>query len=139
MITCSENITIAKNLEETYKIAEQYPRFVDFYQKKEIVHSDEIRSEVKIESSFFGLKFSWVGAGIKEKNKKITWTQLEGLLKGMKAEWLFFALDGKTRVDLIVTYSSPIPLWESLAAFIFIKKTIPKILNCFKTACHNAP
>jgi len=135
MITCSKSIIIPKDVKKTYQIAERYPEFVDFYKKKEIIRADEFHSEVQIESMFCGLKFAWKGKGIKEKNGKITWIQSKGLLHGMKAEWLFFPLGQETRVTLTVNYFSPIPLWESVASVLFIKKTIPKLLNCLQNAC----
>lgn len=138
MITCSEHITISKDLKKTYEVAERYPEFIDFYKKKEIIHMDETHSEVKIESLFCGLKFSWEGNGIKDKYHKITWVQSKGLLKGMKAEWFFCDLPGKTQVTLNVTFCSVLPLWEHIAAFLFIRKTLPRILSCLKVACERS-
>lgn len=137
MATYERSIWISKNLNETYKIAERYPEFIDFYRKKEIVYEDETHSGVKIESIFWGLKFTWEGRGVKEKNKKITWTQSKGLLRGMKAEWIFSNSGGPTRVTLIISYQSHIPIWEHIAVLVFIRKTVPRILNCLQTACEH--
>jgi len=135
MITCSHDVIIQRDISEVYKVAERYPEFVDFYRKKKIVRMDDFYSEVQIESMFCGLKFAWEGKGVKERNSKITWVQSKGLLNEMKAEWLFFAMDQGTRVTLKASYSSPILFWEYVASILFMKKTIPKILNCLQNAC----
>ena len=136
MVSISKEVMISQNLEPVYAMAEQYPKFIGFYKTKEIVHSDENSSRVKIESKFCGLKFSWEGKGIKEKNRKIEWIQSKGLLNGMRAEWLFLKSEDKsTRVVLTVTYSSPVLFWEEVASFLFIRRTVPKILSCLKAAC----
>ena len=135
MVTFTNSVVISKPLEQTYMVAEQYPKFVDFYKDREIINSDDYTSEVRVSSVFLGLKFIWKGMGIKERNKKLTWVQSEGLLSGMRAEWIFAAIPQGTNVTLQVTYDSKSPFWDKIASVIFIRKTVPKILQCLKVAC----
>lgn len=135
MLTCSGSVLISKELKQVYEIAERYPTFVDYYKRKEIICSDEKYSEVRIEANFLGFSFVWEGKGAKERNNRIAWTQSKGLLKGMKADWMFFEVGHSTRVSLTATYESSIPLWEHVAMLLFIRNTVPKVLGCLKIAC----
>lgn len=135
MVSCSKSILVSKELKRVYEIAERYPNFVDYYERKEIIFSDEKCSEVRITASFFGFPVTWEGKGVKERNKSISWMQSKGLLKGMRADWVFSEIDQGIRVSLTATYESRIPLWGPIAEFLFIRKTVPKVLECFKTAC----
>ena len=51
-------------------------------------------------SSFYGIVLHWEGEGIKNKNKSINFTQTKGLLKGLRADWMFEPQDNKTKVTI---------------------------------------
>lgn len=136
MANYSCNAVIDLNIKKTYEIAETYPLFISFYKHKEIVCSTPEMQKVKISSSFLGFSFSWEGEGVKEKYNKIVWIQSKGLLKGLRAEWNFLDQGPeRTLVTLSVTYNNSISFWSDLAKIIFIKPTIPKILQSLKVAC----
>jgi ribosome-associated toxin RatA of RatAB toxin-antitoxin module len=136
MITCVET-HISKPIADVYHVAEQYPLFVRFYKKKEILDSNETNCKVRISSTFFGLTTHWEGAATKNKNHSILWLQTKGLLKGLTVDWLFKSINNsETEVTLKAEFVSYNKLFDFLAKKILIEKTLKKVVLELKKATY---
>ena len=92
-------IIINAPIEKTYRTAENYPLFVKAFREKKILWNTELASKVRITNDFFAIPLTWEGESIKRKIKQIDWVQTSGLLKGLRANWLFNSIDdGQTEV-----------------------------------------
>ncbi|OGX23599.1 MAG: hypothetical protein A3J51_06680 [Omnitrophica WOR_2 bacterium RIFCSPHIGHO2_02_FULL_45_21] len=136
MFQSEKSIVIDRELEKVYAVAETYPRFVDFYKEKEIIFENQSKIVVKICSSFYGKILKWEGEGIKYKNKSIDFTQTKGLLKGLRATWLFEGLNKKsTRATIRTQFNFQFffgKLFEKVIGSLLIPKTTANILSCLK-------
>lgn len=136
MFRSERSVVIDADLEEVYATAETYPRFVDFYNEKEIVFENQDRIVVKISSSFYGKVLKWEGEGIKYKNESIDFTQTKGLLKGLKATWLFESLNkNSTRVIIRTQFNFQFflgRLLEKIIGNLLIPHTTTGILSSLK-------
>lgn len=140
MYRAERAIVIDENLEKVYAIAQTYPRFVDFYKKKDVIFENQEKIIVRMASSFYGMVLNWEGEGIKNKNKSINFTQTKGLLKGLSADWVFEPQDNKTKVTIKAELSSNSLLGEifgKLLGFLFVPNTLIKILSSLKNAAEN--
>lgn len=138
MFETESSIDIAGSLEKVYAIAETYPRFVPFYEIKEILFEDEEKIIVKISSSFYGIKLTWEGEGLKNKNNSINFIQTKGLLKGLKARWTFEDLKDNTvkvsirsQIDFIFFLGK---IFEKFLGVLLIPNTLKRILYSLKYA-----
>ena len=137
MIKTESSIEIQKPIDEVYKIAESYPRFVSFFHKREVVESTDRSLSVRVGMKRFGVNFEWEGEGQKEPARAIRFTQTKGLLKGMKANWFFDSEDNKkTKVSIKTSFEFKIPaigfiLEKSFSTFL-VERTTQKILNELK-------
>lgn len=96
-------------VESVYSVAENYPCFVSFYKRgSRIIFQDERQLKVEIHANLFKIfPTSWQGEGMKEKNKGLHFRQTKGLFKGLKADWSFEPIHGKTKVSITTTFSKP--------------------------------
>lgn len=143
MTETTESVIIDSKLENVYAIAETYPVFVSFYKVKEIIAENQERMAVRISSSFYGKILSWEGEGTKDKNKSIDFVQTKGLLKGLRAYWIFEDLKNKKVKVTISAKLDSYSLWgrifAKIIAVILIKKTTYRILQSLKKAAENNP
>lgn len=140
MYRAERAIVIDENLEKVYAIAQTYPRFVDFYKKKDVIFESREKIIVRMAISFYGMVLNWEGEGIKNKNKSINFTQTKGLLKGLSADWVFEPQDNKTKVTIKAELSSNSLLggiFGKLLGFLFVPNTLIKILSSLKNAAEN--
>lgn len=144
MTPTESTIEIKRPLPKVYETAERYPTFVSFFTKKKILCSDDSFLSVEVGMKRFGLLFEWAGEGLKEKNKAIYFIQTKGLLKGLKANWLFQALGERAaRVTIKTHFEKKMPLFgfllfEKMLGIFLVKKTTEKILSDLKKACEDA-
>ena len=135
MIVVKKEILINTGLEKVYRVAETYPCFVDGYKEKNILYQDDIKLNVKVTSTVFGLPLKWTGEGIKIKNKEINFIQKQGPLRGLEARWYFEKINGKTKVSIEARFKSDsmlMRLFEFCIAEFFVKKTLQRILKSLK-------
>lgn len=140
MYRAKRAIVIDENLEKVYAIAQTYPRFVDFYKKKDVIFESQEKIVVRMASSFYGIVLHWEGEGIKNKNKSINFTQTKGLLKGLRADWMFEPQDNKTKVTIRAELRFNSLLGEILErplGLLFVPNTLIKILSLLKNAVEN--
>lgn len=133
-------IVIDENLEKVYAIAHTYPRFVDFYKKKDVVFESQEKIIVRMASSFYGIVLNWEGEGIKNKDKSINFTQTKGLLKGLRADWVFEPQDNKTKVTIRAELRTNFWMGEmfgKILGSLFVPNTLIKILSSLKNAVEN--
>jgi len=131
MYESESSVLINDNLISVFKVAEKYPEFVNFYKAKSILYQDDKRLVVKIDHYIFGIPFRWKGEGIKNRYNEIRFRQIEGLLKGLEAHWLFRKENGKTKVTIKTNFSLNNPILKILEKPIgnlVIKRIIDKIL-----------
>lgn len=136
MFESESHILINDHLESVFQIAERYPEFVNFYEKKSILYQDDNKLLIEIKCYLFGIPFRWKGEGIKNRYKEIKFEQTDGLLKGLKAHWLFDKKNGWTKVSIKTKFSINNPafkiLEKSIGNFI-VKKITDKILIALRT------
>lgn len=137
MFKTSCSIIISAPLPFVYQTALTYPAFCSLYRPGScILRQDEKTVEVQINSTFLGKPLTWYGYGVKTKNRKIEYTQVSGLLKGLKAVWLFEQAMDKTKVSTMVTFQKgPWPLSFFLERFfgkLGVEPTIAQNLNDLK-------
>ena len=133
-------IVIDENLERVYAIAQTYPRFVNFYKKKDVIFESQERIVARMAYSFCGIVLSWEGEGVKNKNKSINFTQTKGLLKGLRANWIFEPQDNKTKVIIRseLRFNSFLgKICEKPLGFLFIPNILTKILLSLKNCAEN--
>lgn len=136
----SPKIIINRSIERVYRIAEQYPCFVDFFMKKDVIFSNDQRIAVEVSMRKFGIPFEWAGEGTKQKNKSIDFVQTKGLFKGLKAYWFFRAV---TEDSTVVTIQTSLPpqtskfkfLIKKLLSCLLVEGTTRRILESLKNAC----
>lgn len=71
----------------------------------------------------------------KNKNKSINFTQTKGLLKGLRADWMFEPQDNKTKVTIRAELRFNSLLGEILErplGLLFVPNTLIKILSLLK-------
>lgn len=131
-----KKVNIKASLLKTYEVAETYPLFVKPFREKKILWNTEAGSKVRITNIFFGIPLTWEGESKKKKNEFIAWIQTSGLLKGLRATWLFNAIDHE-QTEVIIqgeyTASGPRGLILNPLAPILIGKATSKILGYLKT------
>lgn len=135
MLETEKSTIINQNLEKVYAIAETYPEFVSFYKEKKILFQDERILTVKMSASFYGVVLTWKGEGIKTKNKSIEFSQTQGLLKGLKAIWIFERLENnltKVTIKTIINFNSIGKMFEKIIVNLLVSKTTSKILSSLK-------
>lgn len=131
MFESESHILINDNVETVFQIAERYPEFVDFYQKKSILYQDDDKLFIEIKCYIFGIPFRWTGEGIKSRYREIRFKQTNGLLKGLKAHWLFEKKNNKTEVIIKTNFSIRNPIFKILEKIIgnfIVKRITDKIL-----------
>lgn len=137
MSEVQDKILIETSLERAYETAENYPLFVEAFRRKEILYRDEKRARVKITNRLFGLPLSWEGKARKRRNQKIRWIQTRGLLRGLRADWLFIPYGEKaTEVSIRGRFRGS-GLWGrvlDLLAPLLISRTTKRILQALKDA-----
>jgi len=124
-------VLINDSLKSVFEIAEKYPEFINFYKRKSILYRDDKRLLIEINHYIFGIPFRWKGEGIKERYNEIRFRQIEGLLKGLEAHWLFREEDSKTKVTIKTNFSINNPILkilEKLIGDLIIKRITDKIL-----------
>lgn len=142
MAESEASIVVKRDIDSVFSVADTYPSFVDFYFNKQILDGDcsSVR-KVRMCARFFGnVIFCWEGTRTKcIKNSEIEWVQTEGLLKGLKAVWLFASQSGVTHVTLKCFYNPSVFLFGSLLGYLanvlFIHKTLPRLLSSLRVAC----
>lgn len=136
MFVSEKSIIIKGNLEKVYTIAETYPRFVPFYKKKEVLFENQEKIIVRISSIFYGKELSWEGQGIKNKNKSIDFIQTKGLLRGLRATWVFEDLrDDRVKVSIKTQLNFHFflgKIFEKILGNLLIPNTTTKILSSLK-------
>lgn len=128
-------IIINASVEETYKTAEDYPLFVKAFREKEILCKSEHASKVRITNNFFAIPLAWEGESVKTRNEQIDWVQTSGLLRGLRAKWVFNAIDdGRTEVLIRGDFSEKglRGIILTLLAPILIIKVVNRILTSLK-------
>jgi len=136
-----DSILVQAQVDRAYQVAEEYPLFVDAFEKKEILRRTDKRSHVRITNRFFNLPLTWEGKGFKRRNEKIAWLQTEGLLKGFKAEWRFIPQGEATEIVIRGLYKGAGPwgkLVEAIAPLLVTQGT-KKILHFLKLRAEQAP
>lgn len=140
MYQAERAIVIDEDLERVYAIAQTYPRFVNFYKNKDVIFESQEKIVARMAYSFYGIVFNWEGEGVKNKNKSINFTQTKGLLKGLRASWVFEPQDNKTKVIIRteLRFNSFFgKIFEKPLGFIFIPNTLTKILLSLKNSVEN--
>ena len=137
----SEEISIKSPISKVFAAAETYPLFVKSFKERKILSSSSTTSKVRITNIFLGIPLTWEGEGLKVKDKEIRWTQTRGLLKGLKANWLFQAHSNQiTRVVIQTTFIARQfsgHLLYRLSYFSSVK-TAKIILNALKITAEKA-
>lgn len=131
MYESESSVLINDNLKSVFEVAEKYPEFVNFYKRKSILYQDDKRLLVEIDHYIFGIPFRWKGEGIKDRYNEIRFTQIEGLLKGLEAHWLFRKENDKTKVTIKTNFTINNPLlriFERLIGNLIVRKITAKIL-----------
>lgn len=132
---------IKASLEKTYRTAENYPLFVESFQDKKIIWSDELSSKVRITNLFFKIPLTWEGEGKKIKNESIHWIQTSGLLKGLRASWIFKPNE-KAGTEIVIKAAFSTKgvrrVFLNIVAPILIGKAVNRILVSLKKACENS-
>lgn len=135
-----DSILVQAKLDEAYRLAEEYPLFVDAFEKKEILHRTDKRSHVRITNRFFKLPLTWEGKGYKHRNERIVWLQTQGLLRGLKAEWIFIPQGDATEIVIRGRYKG-VGLWGTileLVAPLLLTQGIKQILHSLRLAAEKA-
>lgn len=130
-------ISINVPLEKVYQTAETYPLFVESFQDKRILSSNEEALRVRITNIFFNVPLTWEGEGKKKKNESISWIQTNGLLKGLRADWIFAPIeDSKTEVTIKGEFSAEgvTGIFLNFIAPALIAKATNRILKSLKLA-----
>ena len=142
MYETEKTLVINGNIGKVYAVAETYPMFVQFYKRKEIVFEDQERSVVRVSNSFYGIVLCWEGEGIKDRHKCINFTQTKGLLKGLKAQFIFEPVENnKTKVTIKAKLAFHFffgRVLEKILGNLLIPNTVAKISLSLKNAVENA-
>ena len=136
--TCS--IDIHKDAQGVFKVAETYPLFVTFFNKKIILQSSSAELNVRVGMNRYGINFVWEGIGRKEFPRRISFVQTKGLLKGLKAIWEFQQTGpGTCHASIHSEFTKKFPIIGSLVegplSKYLVEKTTVKILQELKKAC----
>lgn len=141
MFISERSILIDADVEKVYAVAETYPKFVSFYTQREILFENKEKVIVRMSSMFYGKEFTWEGEGFKNKNTSINFVQTKGLLKGLRAVWVFDKLkDNVTRVTIKTQLSFDSffsRLFEKILGYSLVTNTTTRILSCLKSAAEN--
>jgi len=131
----NSSIVINSSLEKVYKVAETYPKFVDFYEIKTILENNNSTIIIQAGYRLFGLPIRWKGVGKKEECKSIKYIQSAGLLRGMHADWKFFEVNvNNTRVTIDTKIEKLPVIFRVLKSLISsrVKQITDGILNDLK-------
>jgi len=141
MLTCEGSVLIDAPHEVVYRMAEQYPTFVSRFREKRIVSQDEKQLIVQVSSSLLGIPIHWRGVGVKEPMRSITFTQTQGLLKGLLASWSFTPAHQGTEVKIRVQFAFPVPIFQVILEKVVgkvVKRNLRIILESLKVAAENS-
>ena len=135
-----DTILVQASIDRAYRVAEDYPLFVDAFEKREILHRTDKRSHVKITNRFFSIPLTWEGKGFKRRNERIAWLQTRGLLRGLKAEWRFIPHGENTEIVIRGSYKGSGLLGKMIEAIapLLVTKGTQKILQFLKLAAERA-
>ncbi len=125
-----------RKINRVYKIAETYPCFVSFFSSdSRIIRSTDEEMQVEVYTKLLGLfPTKWTGLGKKVRHRQITFTQTQGLFKGLTAIWSFQEVPDGTEVSIETSFSKPKIgiLGEWVLGRFLVEKTTRKILQELK-------
>ncbi|MEW6482483.1 MAG: SRPBCC family protein [bacterium] len=121
-------------MEHTFEIAtdvSKWPEFLESHKEMKIIGQAgekmliEWGKPIKLRTSII----------IERENKRMVTEQVEGLVKGLKAEYIFKEKQGKTEFSLMHSFDAKIPIIGRLIEFfllVFLKKMAYNTLNRIK-------
>ncbi|HEC68684.1 MAG TPA: hypothetical protein ENI31_00120 [Candidatus Omnitrophica bacterium] len=136
-------ICIGLPLDEVFRIAQTYPKFVKSYERSSVIYQDNSVLKVRVATRILGISVEWEGEGFKDNKKKIIcFHQVSGPLKGLFAKWHFrYLADDKTKVIIESDFSIHVFLisifLDYLIGKIIVKQIIKKILFFLKKECES--
>lgn len=127
MIRTENIIIINENINKVFEVAvdfERYPEFIPTYKEIKVVKKEGNKMIVERKSVVGKKEVKWRSSVIIEPNKSITAEQLEGPIPGMKIEWLFEEIEGKTKITLIHNFEyKKIPVIGHIIGKLIVAKT----------------
>ncbi|HAW50273.1 TPA: hypothetical protein DCX16_04935 [bacterium] len=121
MVNLKSEIIINKSLDEVFQVVidvERWGEFLPTHKNMKILSSEDNR--ILIEWRMSGLRLKTI-ITIDRTNKKMTTEQVSGLVKGLKAEYIFEEEENKTRLSLVHQFKSTTPIIGRLIELIVIK------------------
>jgi len=131
MIHLENRILIDKPVDEVFKVVTdvaKWPEFLPSHRNMTIISQEEDKlliewkMKVKLKTSIL----------IDRINKRMVTEQLSGLVKGLRAEYIFNGQSGKTTLCLIHSFSSKIPLMGRLVELIALNLVKKLALDTLK-------
>lgn len=131
MIRVENTITINEDVNKVFELAsdfEHYPEFIPTYKEVKIIEREGNKMIVERKSLVKTKEIRWRSCVVIEPNKSIKAEQLEGPIPGMKIEWLFEKIDGRTKITLIHIFEyKKIPLIGHIIGKLIVANIVYKM------------
>lgn len=131
MIRIENNVIINENIDKVFEVSvdfERYPEFLPIYKEVKILEKQGDKMIVERKSIVGKKEVKWRSSVIIEPNKSIIAEQLEGPIPGMKIEWLFEEIAGKTKITLIHNFEyKKIPVIGHIIGKLIVAKIVCKM------------
>jgi len=134
------SILIQGNIQRVFEIVqdvENYSQFMPQFKKAKIYPINENKFMVERIFNILHIPFKWKSLVIIKKNESIKFEHIEGILKGMRTDWLFERVNGKIKITTTheLTIKTPV-IGNMIGKFIIwnlvIKKRANKMLENLK-------
>ncbi|OGP53016.1 MAG: hypothetical protein A2Y65_08880 [Deltaproteobacteria bacterium RBG_13_52_11] len=129
MIHLEHSIVIKSSIDKVYDIAENIAKFPDFMphvKTSNMIKKQGNKRQVEMSAVVNGMKSHWISASTTEKNKRIQYSQVKGLCKVMRGEWLFNKVPEGTKITLIHNFDVGWPVIGNLIGRVIVKNWVDK-------------